>query len=55
MVLYGSSLSQATAAVLAYRAFQLGIPAILGTVAFAHLRRTLSQSPAPAAASAPLA
>lgn len=55
MVLYGSSLSQATAAVLAYRAFQLGIPAILGTVAFGHLRTTLARSVAPAAACAPLA
>jgi uncharacterized membrane protein YbhN (UPF0104 family) len=55
MVLYGSSLSQATAAVLAYRAFQLGIPAILGTFAFAHLRKTLSRSPSAVAACAPLA
>jgi uncharacterized membrane protein YbhN (UPF0104 family) len=55
LVLYGSSLSQATAAVLAYRAFQLGIPAILGTFAFAHLRKTLSSSPSAVAACAPLA
>ena len=55
MVLYGSSLPQATAAVLAYRAFQLGIPAILGTVAFGHLRTTLSRSGSPAAACEPLA
>jgi uncharacterized membrane protein YbhN (UPF0104 family) len=55
MVLYGASLPQATAAVLAYRAFQLGIPAILGTVAFAHLRKTLSQSTSAIAACAPLA
>ncbi|MGI8428119.1 MAG: lysylphosphatidylglycerol synthase domain-containing protein, partial [Solirubrobacteraceae bacterium] len=34
MVLYGSSLSQAAAAVLAYRVFQLGVPAILGAIAF---------------------
>jgi uncharacterized membrane protein YbhN (UPF0104 family) len=55
MVLYGSSLSQAAAAVLAYRLFQLGIPAILGAIAFIRLRRTLAQSSAPAAACAPLA
>jgi uncharacterized membrane protein YbhN (UPF0104 family) len=55
MVLYGSPLSQAAAAVLAYRLFQLGVPAVLGAIAFIRLRRTLSQSPAPAAACAPLA
>jgi uncharacterized membrane protein YbhN (UPF0104 family) len=55
MVLYGSSLSQAAAAVLAYRLFQLGVPAILGAIAFIRLRHTLSQSSSPAAACAPLA
>ncbi|MGI8429862.1 MAG: hypothetical protein ACR2OB_11290 [Solirubrobacteraceae bacterium] len=55
MVLYGSSLSQAAAAVLAYRVFQLGVPAILGAIAFIRLRHTLSRSSAPAAACAPLA
>lgn len=42
MVLYGASLSRAAAAVVIYRTFQLGIPAILGTIAFVQLRRTLS-------------
>ena len=55
LVLYGSSLPQAAAAVLAYRLFQLGVPAVLGSVAFIRLRRTLSLSSAPAAACAPLA
>jgi uncharacterized membrane protein YbhN (UPF0104 family) len=55
MVLYGSPLSQAAAAVLAYRLFQLGVPATLGAIAFVRLRRTLSRSSAPAAACAPLA
>lgn len=55
MVLYGSSLSQAAAAVLAYRLFQLGVPAVLGAIAFIRLRQTLSQSSSPAAACAPLA
>ena len=55
MVLYGSPLSQAAAAVLAYRAFQLGVPAVLGAIAFVQLRRTLSRSAAPAAACIPLA
>jgi uncharacterized protein (TIRG00374 family) len=49
LALYGSPLSQATAAVLAYRLVQLGIPAILGAVAFVQLRRTLSREEAPAA------
>jgi uncharacterized membrane protein YbhN (UPF0104 family) len=46
-VLYGASLSQATAAVLLYRVFQLSVPAILGTVAFVQLRHTLRRSDAP--------
>lgn len=54
LVLYGSPLSQAAAAVLAYRLFQLGVPAVLGAFAFIRLRRTLSQSSAPAAACEPL-
>jgi uncharacterized membrane protein YbhN (UPF0104 family) len=49
LALYGSPLSQATAAVLAYRVVQLGIPAVLGAVAFVQLRRTLSRDEAPAA------
>jgi uncharacterized protein (TIRG00374 family) len=49
LTLYGSPLAQAAAAVLAYRVVQLGIPAILGSVAFVQLRRTLSREEAPAA------
>ena len=45
----------AAAAVLAYRAFQLGVPAVLGVMAFLRLRRTLDRSPSPAAACAELA
>ncbi|MGI8712003.1 MAG: lysylphosphatidylglycerol synthase domain-containing protein [Solirubrobacteraceae bacterium] len=55
MVLYGSPLPQAAAAVLAYRAFQLGVPAVLGAIAFVQLRRTLNRSAAPASACNPLA
>ncbi len=55
MVLYGSPLPQAAAAVLAYRAFQLGVPALLGATAFVQLRQTLNRSAAPAAACVPLA
>jgi uncharacterized membrane protein YbhN (UPF0104 family) len=47
LVLYGAPLSTATAAVLAYRAFQLGVPAVLGTIAFFNLRHTLAGLPRP--------
>ena len=55
LVLYGSPLSEAAAAVLAYRAFQLGIPAVLGAIAFSRLRRELARATQPAAMCAPLA
>jgi uncharacterized membrane protein YbhN (UPF0104 family) len=48
LVLYGSPLSTATAAVLAYRAFQVGVPAVLGAIAFVGLRHTLTGSQTPA-------
>jgi uncharacterized membrane protein YbhN (UPF0104 family) len=47
MVLYGSPLSTATAAVLAYRAFQVAVPAILGAIAFVGLRHTLTGTTTP--------
>jgi uncharacterized protein (TIRG00374 family) len=49
LVLFGNSLALVTAAVLAYRVVQLGIPAVLGSIAFLQLRRTLSREEAPAA------
>ncbi len=55
MVLFGSPLSQAAAAVLAYRAFQLTVPTVIGTVSFVALRRELSRHSTPAGACAPLA
>jgi uncharacterized membrane protein YbhN (UPF0104 family) len=55
LVLYGTPLPQTVAAVLAYRAFQLGLPAVLGVVAFARLRRELRRASSPAAVCAPLA
>jgi uncharacterized protein (TIRG00374 family) len=55
LVLYGTPLSQAAAAVLAYRAFQLGLPSLLGAIAFTRLRKTLASSAMPAALCAPLA
>ena len=54
LALYGSPLAQATAAVLAYRVVQLGLPAILGSVAFLQLRRRLSRDEAPAALCEPV-
>jgi uncharacterized membrane protein YbhN (UPF0104 family) len=55
LALFGTPLASATAAVLAYRAFQLGLPALLGTVAFARLRRTLQQDTRAAAGCEPMA
>ena len=55
LALYGTPLASATAAVLAYRAFQLGLPALSGTVAFARLRRTLQTDIRAAAGCEPLA
>jgi uncharacterized membrane protein YbhN (UPF0104 family) len=54
--LVGTPVGLAAAAVLAYRAFQLGVPAILGITAFTRLRRNLDREPcyATVAAEAPL-
>jgi uncharacterized membrane protein YbhN (UPF0104 family) len=51
--LLGTPLGVATAAVLAYRAFQLGVPAVLGLTAFASLRRSLNAAPCADADEAP--
>ena len=53
--LYGVNLTEATAAVLAYRLFQLLIPAVLGGSAFVMLRRRLMRADQPALVCAPLA
>jgi uncharacterized membrane protein YbhN (UPF0104 family) len=42
-VLYGVSLTSATAAVLSYRALALLVPAVLGAIAFTLLRRSLAR------------
>jgi uncharacterized membrane protein YbhN (UPF0104 family) len=55
LVVYGISAPEATAAVLAYRTVQLGVPAIVGTVAFVRLQRTLARSSNPTALCAPMA
>jgi uncharacterized membrane protein YbhN (UPF0104 family) len=41
-VLYGASASHATAAVLGYRVFQLGLPAILGVISLLRIRKVLA-------------
>jgi uncharacterized protein (TIRG00374 family) len=53
--LYGVNVSDATAAVLIYRLFQLIIPALLGAPAFILLRRKLMHADQPALVCAPLA
>src|SRR5947209_1864053 len=52
--LYGVNVPEATAAVLAFRLFQLAIPALLGTPAFVTLRRKLTRADQPARMCAPL-
>ena len=44
LVLYGSPLALATAAVLAYRIFQLGLPALLGALAVVRLPGVLRRA-----------
>jgi uncharacterized protein (TIRG00374 family) len=53
--LYGVNVADATAAVFAYRLFQLVVPALLGAPAFVMLRRRLMRADRPAAVCAPLA
>jgi uncharacterized membrane protein YbhN (UPF0104 family) len=45
LALYGTPLATAAAAVLAYRAFQLGLPALLGTLAVVRLPHVLEHAP----------
>jgi len=53
--LYGVNVSDAAAAVLLYRLFQLVIPAVLGAPAYVVLRRRLMREDKPASVCAPLA
>jgi uncharacterized membrane protein YbhN (UPF0104 family) len=55
LALYGTPLASATAAVVAYRAFQLGLPAVTGTVAFGRLRQSLQRDSRAAAGCEPMA
>jgi uncharacterized protein (TIRG00374 family) len=52
--LYGVNVSDAAAAVLLYRLFQLTVPALLGAPAFVMLRRKLTRADRPALVCAPL-
>jgi len=52
--LYGVNLTEATAAVLVYRLFQLLVPAALGVPAFVLLRRRLRRADQPGLVCAPL-
>ena len=52
-LLGGTPVAVAAAAVLGYRAFQLGVPAVLGIAAFGSLRRSLGAEPAGAQRAAP--
>ena len=45
LVLYGTPLAGAAAAVLAYRAFQLGLPALLGGLAILRLPKVVERAP----------
>ena len=45
LALYGTPLGTAAAAVLAYRAFQLGLPVLLGALAVVRLPRVLERAP----------
>ncbi len=45
LVVYGTPLASAAAAVLAYRAFQLGLPALLGAISLARLPGAVERAP----------
>jgi uncharacterized protein (TIRG00374 family) len=53
--IYHVSVASTAAAVLAYRALQIWIPAMLGSVAFVRLRSALSREAKPAEVCKPLA
>lgn len=44
---YGAPIGLATAAVLSYRVFQLGLPAVLGAIALLRIQRALEHPPDP--------
>jgi uncharacterized membrane protein YbhN (UPF0104 family) len=52
---YGTPLALAAAAVLAYRVFQLGLPAILGAISLLRIRYVLAHPPSREAVAAAFA
>ena len=54
-VLYNQPLAVTTAAVFVYHVITFWVPALLGSVAFVQLRRTLAREDQPAAMCMPLA
>jgi uncharacterized membrane protein YbhN (UPF0104 family) len=52
---YGTPLAPAAAAVLAYRVFQLGLPAIFGAISLLRIRYVLAHPPSPEAVAAAFA
>jgi hypothetical protein len=55
LVLYNQPLAGTAAAVLIYHGISLWLPGLLGSVAFAQLRRTLQRNDEPAAICTPVA
>jgi uncharacterized membrane protein YbhN (UPF0104 family) len=55
LTLFHEPLAATTVAVLTYHAISLWVPAVVGSVAFVHLRRTLQRDERPAAICMPLA
>ncbi len=51
-VVYGGPAAPAAAAVLAYRVFQLGLPAVFGLIALSRIRRRLRDDELTAAVAA---
>jgi uncharacterized membrane protein YbhN (UPF0104 family) len=54
-VVYGAPVAPTAAAILAYRVFQVGLPAVLGLIAFSQIRRRLSDDELRAAVAAQFA
>ena len=54
-VAYGTPLAPAAAAVLAYRVFQLGLPAIFGAISLLRIRYVLAHPPSREAVAAAFA
>jgi uncharacterized membrane protein YbhN (UPF0104 family) len=51
-VVYGAPVATTAAAILAYRVFQVGLPAVFGLIAFAQINRRLRDDELTAAVAA---